>query len=226
LSPATEGAKVSLCEKALLYSFRCNFFTLSAADPALPGEWQHLAARVHTRGLGETGRWPGPTLKLSLVYPGEDGRLDIDLVRLNDRHGRDLLRNGSFDSGLDGWLPATDRDLAWHIHQTPVETFFAAGLLGLVALTVAVLAALKTLVAGFRGGDPCALAMIAGLSGFLAVGMLGSTLDAARTGFAFHLLVLTALAVRTPGYAEASTPTALRSDERSTGALARRAGPA
>jgi O-antigen ligase len=62
-----DGLQLALCEKALLYSFSCNWFELKGDASAAPGTWQMLTTSVDTQGLGETGRWPGPTLKLSLV---------------------------------------------------------------------------------------------------------------------------------------------------------------
>jgi O-antigen ligase len=98
------------------------------------------------------------------------------------------LRNGRFEKGLDHWLPATDRRLAWHMDQTQVEIFFSQGLLGLIAWILIVFAAVRYLVAVFQRGDMAALALFSGLAGFLSVGLLGSTQDAALTGFVFYLV--------------------------------------
>ena len=100
--------------------------------------------------------------------------------------------NGDFEQGLDRWLSATDRDLAWHIHQSVLEVYFAQGLLGIVAVWLALLAAATTLLPRMRYGEPFAVAIGAGLAGFLTVGLLGSAMDTARTSLLFYLLIFAA----------------------------------
>ncbi len=192
---AQRRLKVFLCEKALLYSFRCNGHELSGPDLSPPGEWHVLTTPLNTAGLGDTGRWPAPTLKLSVASLGSEGAVDIDSLSLHDSGARELLVNGTFEDGLAHWLSATDRDLAWHIHQSPLEVYFAQGLLGIVAVLVALFAAARTLLPQMAHGVPFAVAVGAGLAGFLTVGFLGSTMDAARTTFLFFLLILASSAL-------------------------------
>jgi hypothetical protein len=63
-------------------------------------------------------------------------------------------------------------------------------LLGLGAIIVLLVAAGVTLREALRSGEQWALALAAALLGFLAVGLLGSTLDAARTSMLFYLGLL------------------------------------
>ena len=183
---------IFLCEKALLYSFRCNTHELQRPDQSMPGEWHLITTILNTSGLGETGRWPSPTLKLSVGLLSGNGAIDIDFVSLRDGNGEEQLVNGDFEQGLDRWLSATDRDLAWHIHQSVLEVYFAQGLLGIVAVWLALLAAATTLLPRMRYGEPFAVAIGAGLAGFLTVGLLGSAMDTARTSLLFYLLIFAA----------------------------------
>ena len=70
-------------------------------------------------------------------------------------------------------------------------------------MVLAVIAALRPLATATREGDFSALALLAGIVGFLAVGLLGSTLDTARTGFIFYLVLASGLAVQNPVRVEA-----------------------
>ena len=179
--PAT--LSVPICEKALLYSFDCEW---SRLKPQKPAGWQVLTRVLHSGQLGAGGSWPHRTVKLSLYNSGSQHPLDVDWISLKDAQGREMLSNGGFDQGADRWLFVTDRDLAWHIHQQQVETYFAQGLLGLLALLVLILASARILGRAILAGSTFALAMSGALAGFLAVGFLGSTVDTARLSMLFY----------------------------------------
>ena len=184
--------RIPVCEKALLYSFSCQWHDLDRPKGSSGNKWVEVERKIKLAGFAQTGRWPSPPLKLSLAGPTREGAIDIAWIRLFDESGNDLLRNGDFSKGLNHWLPATDRDLAWHIHQTQIEVFFAQGLLGLLAVGMLLLAAIPPLAAGMRLGQPVALSLGAGLAGYLAVSLLGSTLDTARLGLGFFLALFCA----------------------------------
>ncbi|MGB5832336.1 MAG: O-antigen ligase family protein, partial [Thiohalocapsa sp.] len=180
-------AKISvpLCEKALLYSFTCVWTTLTPTDSQQG--WQRLEAEVQSARVGRGGRWPhGPTV-LSLYNAGRSV-VDIDDLSLTAPDGRELIANGGFDAGAERWLFVADQDLAWHIHEQFVETYFAQGLLGLVALIVLLTGVARVLWSAIRAGRIEAVAFAAALAGFLSVGLLGSTLDAARTALLFYFV--------------------------------------
>ena len=182
---STGQAKLSLplCEKALLYSFTCVWTTLSAKESE--AGWQRLEADVQSGKVGRGGHWPHGPVVLSLYNSGTSV-IDVDDVRLIAPDGRDLIANGGFDEGAERWLFVTDQDLAWHIHEQFVETYFAQGLLGLVALVLLLAAVVRVLWSGIRAGRLEAVAFAAALAGFLSVGLLGSTVDAARTAMLFY----------------------------------------
>ena len=185
---AGASLSVPLCEKALLYSFTCAW---SRINPDTPGEWQALEIRITTDQVGRGGRWPHGPVKLSLYNSGQ-GRVDVDDISLMSPKGWELLANGDFEDGAARWLFVTDQDLAWHIHEQFVETYFAQGLLGLLATAVLMVAALSVLAPAIRAGRYEAVAFAGALAGFLSVGLLGSTVDAPRTAMLFYLGVLCA----------------------------------
>lgn len=174
---------VPLCEKALLYSFGCNWtrFTPKNADST----WQVLQATL-SNDLGRDAGWLPRPVKLSLYNSGSKNPVDVDWISLKDGNGKELLENGGFDDGAKHWLFVTDRDLAWHIHQQEVETYFAQGILGLLALLILVLATGRILRRGILSGCTFSLAIAGALAGFLTVGLLGSTVDTARLSMLFY----------------------------------------
>jgi hypothetical protein len=195
LRGAEAGAKLSvpLCEKALLYSFTCVW---SGLTPEAPGQWQTLSLSIQSAEVGRGGRWPHGPVKLSLYNPGKV-MIDLDDISLKAPDGRELIGNGGFEDGAERWLFVTDQDLAWHIHEQFVETYFAQGLLGLLATAALLIAALTVLVPAIRAGRTEAVAFAGALAGFLSVGLLGSTVDAPRTAMLFYLGALgAALLVR------------------------------
>ncbi|WP_295880063.1 VanZ family protein [uncultured Thiohalocapsa sp.] len=177
-----------VCEKALLYSFTCVWPRLT---PEQPGRWQTLTMTIQSNQVGRGGRWPHGPVKLSLYNSGQ-GLIDVDDVSLKSPDGRELIANGGFEARAARWLFVTDQDLAWHIHEQFVETYFAQGLLGLMAMAVLLIAAASVLVPAMRAGRHEAVAFAGALAGFVSVGLLGSTVDAPRTAMLFYLGALCA----------------------------------
>jgi hypothetical protein len=178
--------QISLCEKALLYSFHCEGTKLERSGDA-GRSWQNLSADIRSDSLGAGGNWPHPPVKISLHNAGPGGAIDLDDLSLKDPAGRELLGNGDFSEGAKRWLFVTDQDLAWHIHEQWVELFFAQGLLGLLAMSILLPATARSLWPPFRAADPFAVSVSAALAGILAVGLLGSVLDTARVATLVYL---------------------------------------
>ncbi len=183
--------KLPLCEKALLYSFECVTTVLQPPE-GRPG-WHVMESELDSGDLGRGGHWPHRPVKLSLHNPDPANAIEVDAVSLLAPDGRELVANGEFDAGVEHWLFVTDQDLAWHIHQTAMEGYFAQGVLGLVALLMLMLTLWRNIRRPLRTGDPFATALAAALAAFLTVGLLGSTLDAGRLSLAFYLCALAGL---------------------------------
>jgi VanZ family protein len=188
--PGGAPLRVALCEKALLYSFECVWRELA---PGTPGAgWSRATVAVQSGPLGRGGHWPHRPVKLSLYNPGAGAPVDVDDVSLRAADGRELLVNGDFSRGLERWLFVTDQDLAWHIHQQWVETYFAQGLLGVLAVLVLLVGVARVIGPAALAGDPWATALAGALVAFLSVGLLGSTLDTARLAMLFYVGALAA----------------------------------
>ena len=82
----------------------------------------------------------------------------------------------------------TDQDLAWHIHQQWVEVYFAQGLLGLVAIALLLVVLARVLYRPLLRGEFDAFVFSAAFMALLMVGLLGSTMDTARSSMLFYLM--------------------------------------
>lgn len=177
----TAALSVAVCEKALLYSFGCEWRTLK---PKTPKRWDTPSVEIGPLAL--TDGWPSRPTKLSLHNPGP-GLIDLDNIGLADEEGRQLTANGSFAEGAKRWLFVADQDLAWHIHQQEVEMYFAQGWLGLAVLAFLAVGVAKSLRSALAAGHAEAAAWAGAFAGFLTVGLLGSTMDEARLSMLFYL---------------------------------------
>lgn len=180
----SDGLKVSLCEKALLYSFGCTAFPI--ADAGRQADWDGvLRASVQLESKRGAGAWPRRPLKLSLFNTSANP-IELDSVSLR-LDGRELLANGDFERGAERWLFSTDVKQPWHIDEIWVETWVAQGALGVLALVLLLAAAAMRLKSAFTRGDPWAVGLAAAVVGFLTVGLTGSLLDAAPTAMLLYL---------------------------------------
>lgn len=180
--------EMPLCEKALLYSFQCVEIRVEPGDAG--GDWRAIALEMQSGRLGAGGNWPHPPVKLALHNAGPAQALDLDDLSLKTSDGRELIANGGFSDGARRWLFVTDQDLAWHIHEQWVEIYFAQGVLGVLALLLALWSVGMALRTPFREADPFAVGLSAALVGILAVGLLGSVLDTARIAVLVYLASL------------------------------------
>lgn len=180
LRSAQPGAAltVSLCEKWLLTSARCEYLRIDAPNN---GAW------VTLRGLrlssGEIGMrpWYAPRpVKLSLFNAAAGTVVDVDRLRLETAEGRELLANGDFSRGMDHWFFSVDNDLPWHVWSLPVHLLFEQGWFGLVAFAAFFTLALsRSLRAAWRG-EPMAAALLAAVAGYLTLGSVDSLVDSPR----------------------------------------------
>jgi hypothetical protein len=169
------GARLSvmLCEKSFLNSVGCR----SAVVPA-PSAWQSFEVRLRSPQQAGVRFAPAPPVALSLHNGAFGTRVEVTQLSLADAQS-DLLRNGSFDRGLDHWLVASDVHLAWRVLNTPLQIVFEQGLLGAAAWLLLCVAGIAAVVRPSASPATTAAFAAAGI-GFLAVGCFDSLLDAPR----------------------------------------------
>lgn len=180
---------VPVCEKALLYSFKCAWGALKLR----PGkDWQQYEIMVDTHGFGPPGSVLQRPVKLSMFNQDPTTLIDVDKVSLLDARGHDLIRNGDFSQGMQRWFFSTDSHLAWHAKNLFVHVLFEQGWLGLGAFVLLLAAAVWSLLRR-SAHDALAVTLLLAFAAFLVVGMVDSLIDEPRLDFLFFWLLSIAL---------------------------------
>lgn len=179
--------RVSLCEKWLLTSARCNFQSVNISGEA---RWQRVHLVLSSGEMG-SGRWYARRpVKFSIFNPSPQSVVDVDELSLLTRNGKELLRNGGFSQRTDLWFFSVDNDKPWHIWSLPVTLLFDLGVVGLLAFVFFVLVGLARALKNAWQGEKMSWAIVASCTGFLLIGSMGSLIDNPRMLLIFLLLIL------------------------------------
>lgn len=179
--------KLSLCEKWLLTSARCQF---QAVNVKGDDSWHPLNTEWYSEDLGETQNLVKRPIKFSVFNPGASAVIEVDALSLRDPKGVELLRNGHFTQGMDYWFFSVDNDKPWHIWNLPISLIFDLGWIGLLAFSLFVLLGLTRAMRGIWQGDLFLGAIAAAIVGFLVLGSTSTLIDSPRILLLFILLVL------------------------------------
>lgn len=180
-----------LCQKWIIASMSCGHAKKSGAQaPAATmavGEWQTVRAEITAPDAGP-GKLPRP-VRLSLNNGGR-APLVVDQVSLVAPDGRDLLRNGGFETGMDHWTFTSDHHLAWHTKSMLIGVYVELGMLGVAGvLALMLVGAWRAGESAWRG-QPDGMAMLAAQSAFVTVGFIDTLVDAPRFLMLWLLLCL------------------------------------
>lgn len=184
---------VPICEKAMLYSFRCSWRTIYNNDSK--GKWVTKVSSFSSKTFQSDSLFPR-TIKISLYNPGTI--INIDNLSVIDDYGNELIKNGDFEKRMDHWFYSTDNHLPWHTKQLGMQLYFSQGLIGL-SLFLA-LCAITILKAGTAtlNGDVMASGLLASIIAFLVTGIFSSSFDAPRLTLLFFMLIFFTLSRTTP----------------------------
>lgn len=191
---------VALCEKWMLASHRCATLQ-KATEPLLrnnpnsqqSNDWQALEYTIDSGDIGSNEGFGKRPIKLSF-YSSVPAIVDLDNIRLAKTPGSELIANGDFSHSMDRWYFATDHDLAWHLHSTPIAILFDQGWFGLLAWGAFAAIALGITTRAALRGNPLAGVSTAAMIGYGIVSLLGAVIDAPR--FLFLCIVLATLAAQ------------------------------
>lgn len=181
---------VPICEKALLYSFTCEW--KSSKIQGKPKQWQRQEIEVKTDGFGPPGSLLQRPVKLSMFNQDRNIVIDVDNVTLRDKNENNLVRNGDFSRGMQAWYFSTDSHLAWHTKNLFIHVLFEQGGLGLGAFVMLLAIVGLTLLRRIYH-DAMALSLFISLTAFLIVGLVDSLIDEPRLNFLFFWLMMIAL---------------------------------
>jgi VanZ family protein len=185
------GVSVSLCEKSLQASFACERVNFNIDAPG--SAWQRKTATVNADSLGSRIGLLQRPVALSLSNAQRDGVIDVDNVRLIDSDGRDLISNGDFSMGGARWFFTADDHMPWHIFNLWVQILFEQGAFGILAFAIVAGISLINLMRRTWQGDWFSGSLLAGLTGFLLIGLTESLFDGPRVTTLFFLLLFLGL---------------------------------
>ena len=192
---ATAGITVPICEKALLYSFRCKWQTFKINSP---GKWTHIEKLINMQSVGSNmgkiaGKLSRRPIKLSLYNGISSTLIDIKDVHLIDPNGNEVIKNGNFSNGLDHWFFSTDNHLPWHTKNIFVAVFFDQGILGLMAFIALLFNAFYNQFKLLAIRDNYSAILITSLIGFIIVGVVSSPFDAPNLTLLFFIILFLSL---------------------------------
>jgi hypothetical protein len=182
---------VPVCEKSLLYSYRCNWLGMKVGNTG--GHWVNQVVTFRADGLGKGRFYQRRPVDLALYNGNKDSTVDVTNVQLNDENGTNLIKNGNFSAGNDRWFFSTDNHLPWHVKNLWVHIYFEQGWIGLLTFCSFVAYVVTLLVIGMLGGDMFSLLLLSSVVGFFSVGLIDSLIDSPRISMLFFLQMFIAL---------------------------------
>ncbi|MES2537891.1 MAG: VanZ family protein [Pseudomonadota bacterium] len=176
-----------VCEKWMLYSATCIWLRTPVGDTN--GEWKNFTLNFDTGKFGNRAWYAKRPIKLSLTNLERGTVLGVDNVSLNELGGVEMLRNGSFEEGMDQWFFSTDNHDAWHLENTWLQVYFEQGGIGLLLFVSLLAITAAALVKRHRESEAPIPALAAALTGFLTVATVNSLFDYSRMALLFYLLI-------------------------------------
>lgn len=186
-----------VCTKHLLYPASCAIGR--AAVKPTKGQWQSLDIALDDATL-DNGPWYAPRIKMfSFGIPWGNRGAELDDLELTSVGGGSLLANGNFSRDMQYWFFSSERDhLPWHAKNLWLNVLFDQGVFGLLGFLLLTLGALWRLNVGKARQHELSPYLTAAILGFQVVGLFDSLTDVPRVAFAYYLMVLYALSLRTP----------------------------
>jgi hypothetical protein len=192
--------EVGVCEKVLLFNAGCGGarVEIPAAQFVNP---QILEVKMQLSEMPVFSPTVWRPLIVSFGLETAAAQLDARSIQILDDLGRNVLRNGDFDDGMNHWFHTTEAyHIPWHAHNWALAAWFDAGLLGLGMWIFYLVAMVVATGTGLRGAATSghrlrAATMIGGIAGAMAVGAVDSLIDIPRVTFWLLLLCMCALAM-------------------------------
>ena len=183
------GLHVEICVKHLLYDAGCAAKHTKIPDTA--GRWQPVAVLLPAVPQ-PSGAWYVPRqVTFSIATTQADGLTQVDRLQATATDGQQLLTNGDFENGMAHWFFTSDRNhMPWHMKSMVMHLVFEQGLLGAGMVLLLLLLVMLRLAFGNARRHALAPAIVAGLAGFLVVGLFDSVLDVPRLALMFYFVLL------------------------------------
>lgn len=183
---------LSVCERHLLYDFRCQWkHVRPEAAVTDAAQWHDipLSGQVFS-DASRAVSWRDGMFALTVLSTGHAAR--IHAVELLDPQGVQILKNTDFSAGLRHWFPAAQSSFKpWHMDNLYLEILIERGLLGWLVLGLLAAWAWRCVAQGLKAGDPLALALAGSLSAMGVLGLVISVTELPRIAFMLLLILLT-----------------------------------
>jgi hypothetical protein len=176
----------------LLYTERCS--RTPASFRPEPGKWQTFTVNIATDTLGTVHWWGKRSALLTMAVDGRGYVMDVRDIRLIDPGKGNLVVNGDMKLGGDRWFFTSDHShLPWHAKNLWLGIWFDQGWFGFLTFMAVLATGLAACLRAAAAASPGAVARLAGIGGFLVVGLFDTLLDATRLALAFYLLLFAAM---------------------------------
>ena len=185
-APGRAKLHAYLCEKHLLYSFRCQWLEF-VTTPGQTG-WERRDLVFNSGDTGKGGLFVRRPVELGFAVPAAESPIDVDNVRLIGPPGVDLIANGQFSQGAARWFFTTDDGWPWRVENLWLQFLFEQGWLGMLVFSLLIVRQCYRLARQVRGGDVFAVGMLASFCGLLTVGLFGSVFESPRLAMLFFMV--------------------------------------
>jgi hypothetical protein len=175
-----------LCEKLLLYSFRCQWLEF-VITPRQTG-WERRELVFNSGEIGKGGPFARRPVELGFAVPAAGSSIDVDNVRLIGPNGIDLIANGPFSQGAARWFFTTDNGWPWRVENLWLQFLFEQGWLGVLAFFLLIARQCYRLASRIGRGDVFAVGLLASFCGLLTVGLFGSVFESPRLATLFFMV--------------------------------------
>lgn len=188
---------LSVCERHLLYDFRCQWKHVRPESAVSdPTQWHDIP--LPGKAFAPVGRaiaWRDGMFAMTVLSTGQPAR--IHEVELMDSQGQQVLKNTGFSNGLQHWFPAAQGHFKpWHMDNLYLEILIERGVVGWLVLALLAVWTGCSLSRSLRNRDPLALALAGSLLSMGVLGLLISVTELPRIAFMLLLVVLTTSQLR------------------------------
>lgn len=187
---------VSVCERHLLYEFRCEWQWV--AVPVSGGSDGVLDVVLAGDAFDDRSTRERLRQGVLAVAPAQSGStVHVQSLELFDASGRQLLKNQDFGAGLRHWFPmALGYFQPWHIDNLYLDVLIERGLVGLAVFALWVFWVCISLFGGLQRRNPLAWVMAGAVLGMLSLGSVISVTEVPRVLLILTLLMWSSVTIR------------------------------
>jgi hypothetical protein len=183
---------VSVCERHLLYDFRCQWkHVRPGAALTDRGLWHDIPLAGPTfAAVGRAASWRDGMFAMSVLTPGQS--VTLSAVELIAPDGRQVLHNTDFSNGPQHWFPAAQGHFKpWHMDSLYLEVLIERGLVGCLVFGLLMVWSIRRALIGLKQRDPLALVLTGSLVAMGVLGLVISVTELPRIAFMLLLILLT-----------------------------------